>query len=58
MTITVTVWDKQYDVRVEQRSASVWIAVGECYGETIRVQGRSPRAAASAWRDAAQYRNN
>ena len=56
--ITVTVWDKQYEITVYQKSKSVWIAVGDYEGKEIRVDGRSQSAAASHWRETARYRGN
>lgn len=56
--ITVSVWGKDYEVSVHQRSKSVWIARGEYMGQPIEVQARTPTAAAALWRDTAQYRGN
>jgi hypothetical protein len=53
-TIKVDVWGKSYEIRVYQKSKTVWIAVGEYKGERIEVKGRSSRSAVMAWRDAAR----
>jgi hypothetical protein len=56
--LVVTVWDKQHEISVYQKSKSVWIAVGEYMGKHIEVKGRSAASAAALWRNAATYRGN
>ena len=41
MQHTVLVWDKPYDVSVNRKSKSVWIAVGDYEGARIEVKGSS-----------------
>ena len=55
---TVLVWDKPHIVSVNRKSKSVWVAVGDYMGKTIRVQDRSEGAAVKRWREAAEYRGN
>lgn len=52
----VLVWNTQCTVSVEQMSKSVWVAVGDYMGETIRTQDRSEATALKRWREAAQYK--
>lgn len=54
----VTVWGKPHMVTVEQRSKSVWVAVGEYMGESLRSEGRSATSAAAHWAEAARYKGN
>ena len=58
MKTIVRVWDKSYEITVDQRSKTDWIASGEYMGERIQVKGRSERDAAAQWREAARYRGN
>jgi hypothetical protein len=58
MGVTVTVWDRQYEVSVYQKSKSVWVAVGDYEGQRIEVKGRSQSQAISSWREAARYKGN
>jgi hypothetical protein len=55
---TVMVWGKPQTIRVEQKSKSVWIAVGDYMGESIAVEDRSEGAALKRWREAATYKGN
>lgn len=54
----VTVWAKPCTVHVYEKSKSVWEAVGDYMGETIRVKDRSESAALKAWCSAATYKGN
>jgi hypothetical protein len=54
----VKVWDKPHTVAVDQKSKSVWIAVGDYMGEQITVQDRSESTALKRWREAARYKGN
>jgi hypothetical protein len=58
MTQTVTVWDEKLEIRVYQKSKSVWVAVGEYMGRPLEVTGRSANTAAAHWREAARYKGN
>jgi hypothetical protein len=51
----VVVWGKMHTVTVEQKSRTVWIAVGNCLGEQIRAQDRSRGAALKRWIEAATH---
>jgi len=55
---TVIVWDKPCEVSVYQKSKTVWWAVGDYMGKTIRVKGRTASDAATQWRRAATYAGN
>jgi hypothetical protein len=50
--------DKLYPIEVDQKSKTVWVAVGEYMGKTIRVEARSERTAISHWAEAARYAGN
>ena len=52
----VIVWDKPYIITVDQKSKSVWVAVGDYLGESIRVQDQSEGAAIKRWCEAARYK--
>jgi hypothetical protein len=58
MKTTVNVWDEPHEITVNQKSKTVWIAVGEYMGQRIEVKGRTESQAASAWREAARYKGN
>jgi len=58
MTQVVTVWDERFEIRVYQKSKSVWVAVGEYMGRPLDVTGRSANTAAAHWREAARYKGN
>jgi hypothetical protein len=53
---TVEVWDKPCKVSVEQKSKTVWVAVGDYMGNSIRVEDRSARTALRRWQEAARYK--
>jgi hypothetical protein len=55
-TMTVKVWDKDYEITVYKKSKSVWIAVGDYMGESIESKGSSESSAAAHWREAARYK--
>ena len=57
---TVIVWGKSYTVSVYKDCAykSVWHAVGDYEGRSIRTKDRSESAALKRWREAANYRGN
>ena len=57
-TMIVKVWGKDIEIKVYQKSKSVWIAVGSHNGEQIDVKGSSEGAAAKLWRATAEYRSN
>ena len=52
----VEVWGQLQKVTVNQKSKSVWVAIGQYMGESIMVKGRSETQAIGLWRDAAKYR--
>jgi hypothetical protein len=54
----VTVWGKNYEVTVNQKSKTVWEAVGSYEGRTIRVNDRSESTAVKRWVEAARYQGN
>jgi hypothetical protein len=54
----VVVHSEPYFINVDQRAKTIWIAVGDYMGKTIRVQDRSEGAAVKRWREAAEYRGN
>jgi hypothetical protein len=56
--VTVTVWNRQYEISVYQKSKSVWVAVGDYEGQRIEVKGRSQFRAVASWREAARYKGN
>lgn len=51
----VTIDQEVCQVKVNQRSKSVWVASGTCRGKHVTVEGRSESQAIAAWRDAAAY---
>jgi len=55
---SVTVWGKQYDVKVNQLSKTVWRAVGDYEGKRIETKGRTESAALNQWKEAARYRGD
>jgi len=55
---TVEVWDKPCTVSAHQESKSVWVAVGDYMGESIKVEDRSERTAVMRWCNAARYKGN
>ena len=55
---TVYVYAIPHKVAVARKSKSVWEAVGDYMGETIRVKGSSVDIAAKYWADAARSRGN
>ena len=55
---TVIVWGEPHVISVDRKSKSVWFAVGDYKGESIRVEDRSEGAAIKRWREAATYRGN
>ena len=54
-TRVVTVWNERCTVETYQKSKSVWVATGECMGETHSAQDRSEGTALMRWREWAQY---
>jgi hypothetical protein len=58
MEHTVMVWGHRQTVRVSKKSKTVWVAVGDYHGETIRVEDRSEKSALGLWRKTAEYRGN
>lgn len=55
---SVEVWGQRYPVSVYQESKSVWHAVGDYMGQTIRTKDRSAGTALKRWREAARYKGN
>jgi hypothetical protein len=55
---TVSVYDRPHKVTVEQKSKSVWIAVGDYKGKSIEVKDRTEHTALKRWREAAHYAGN
>ena len=58
MDCRVEVWGKPLIVNVDQKSETVWIAVGQYLGNRIETTGRTASDAVSAWRAAAHYQGN
>jgi hypothetical protein len=54
----VKVWGKPRSVTVFRESKSVWFAVGDYMGESIRVHGSSKGGATRIWIRAATYKGN
>lgn len=52
----VAVWSRTYEVEVDQRSKTVFIASGDYEGKFIQTKDQSPGAALKRWREAATYR--
>ena len=52
----VKVWGKPCSVTVYRESKSVWVAVGDYMGESIRVQDSSKGGATRIWIRAATYK--
>ncbi len=57
-TVMVFVFGEPHPVTVEQKSKSVWVAVGEYKGESIQAQDQSEGSALAGWREAAEYKTN
>ena len=55
---TVYVASIPHVITVSQKSKTVWEAVGDYRGETIRVKGSSANVAVKYWADAARVRDN
>ena len=55
---TVRVWGKEYEVKADRLSPSVWRATGNYMGELHSVQDRTERSAVKRWREWAEYRGN
>ena len=55
---TVSVWNQLVETIVWQKSKTVWEAIGDYVGETIRTKGASTSAAVKHWLEAARYRGN
>jgi hypothetical protein len=47
----VTVWGEQIELKVVQKSRSVWTASGEYLGQFYSAQDRSSGMAAARWRE-------
>ncbi len=58
MNTIVRVWDKPYEIKVYQKSKSVWVAVGNYGDRPIETTGSSGSAAAKHWEEAARYWGN
>lgn len=58
MRHTITVWGREVEVEVYQRSKSVWIAVGSYLGGQLETKSSSSGSALRLWADAAKYRGN
>jgi hypothetical protein len=54
---TVHVWAVPHVITVYQKSETVWVAVGDCMGERIEVEGSRANVAAK-WVAAARFRDN
>lgn len=54
----VMVWGQPQSVTIYQKSKSVWEAVGEYMGESIRVTDRSAGSVLKSWQEAARYKGN
>ena len=50
--ILVEVWGKQYEIIVDQKPKTVWIAVGDYMGERLETRGKSERDAVGRWSEA------
>jgi hypothetical protein len=58
VTYQIKVWEKNYDVTVQQKSKSVWIASGEYMGKSLETKDRSASTALKRWQEAARYKGN
>ena len=58
MKLRTSIWGKIYEVDVEQRSTSVFVAHVEYLGKSYSAQARSPSAAAKAVGEKARYATN
>ncbi|WP_167392201.1 hypothetical protein [Mesorhizobium sophorae] len=56
MDTTVEVWGKKVEVSVYQKSKTVWEAVGDYMGESIRTTDRTRSTALKRWKEAARYK--
>jgi hypothetical protein len=54
----VRIRDKVYFVTISQTSKRVWVAVGDCMGKRIKVEGSSANNAAKGWVAAARRRGH
>lgn len=54
----VTVLSTSYALRVEQKSESIWVAVGAHMGQALAVEGGSADAAIKLWQNAVRFRGN
>lgn len=55
-TIAVSVWDKSVEIRVTNKSKTVWTASGSYHGETFSVTSQTRGSAIKRWVDAARYK--
>jgi len=58
MKHTVSVLAKSYTVTVEQKSQTIWVAVGNYMGERLEAQGRNEAKALRHWYEKARYIGN
>lgn len=58
MDRSVNIWGEAFIVSVDQKSKTVWIAVGDHLGKRIQRTGRTASDAVRAWKAAALYRGN
>ncbi|HUZ34542.1 MAG TPA: hypothetical protein VMV19_20930 [Xanthobacteraceae bacterium] len=57
-TETVMVWGKPCEVKVHQKSKSVWIATGEYMDETHSTKDATAGAAIKRWQEWATFKGN
>ena len=50
-----TVWGEEYEIRVWQKSKTVWIASGKYMEKSVTAQDRSRNTACAAWANAAKH---
>ena len=55
---TVLIGDKPHAVSVYRLSKNVWVAVGDCMDESIRVQGRTESTAVKRWCETVRDKGN
>jgi hypothetical protein len=58
MKHTVSVLGRSYTVTVDQKSQSIWVAVGGFMGERLEAQGRNEATALERWYEKARHVGN
>jgi hypothetical protein len=52
------VWDRPYEVEVDQRSKTVFVASGDYKGKLIVTKDQTAGAALKRWRESATYKGS